>query len=120
MKDSGDMHLVLCSHLLRDVEETCEEVLILKQGRIAHYSDLQKERSANKRFLEIETGARQYLASPRRFHGSAASAPPLAPDDCGWKSPPIFSCAKSTASPPSAISPSAGSTTSAIPWKTFS
>ena len=24
MKDTGSMHIVLCSHLLRDVEETCE------------------------------------------------------------------------------------------------
>ncbi len=55
MKNSGEMHLVLCSHLLRDVEETCEEVLILKQGRIVHYSNLEEERSANKRFVEIET-----------------------------------------------------------------
>jgi ABC-2 type transport system ATP-binding protein len=55
MKASGDMHLVLCSHLLRDVEETCEEVLILKQGRIVHYSNLEAERSSNKRFVEIET-----------------------------------------------------------------
>jgi ABC-2 type transport system ATP-binding protein len=56
MRDSGEMHIVLCSHLLRDVEETCQEVLILKQGRIAHYCDLEKERSSNKRFLEIDTG----------------------------------------------------------------
>jgi ABC-2 type transport system ATP-binding protein len=55
MKESGQMHLVLCSHLLRDVEETCEEVLILKKGRIVHYADLEKERAANKQFLEIET-----------------------------------------------------------------
>jgi ABC-2 type transport system ATP-binding protein len=55
MKDSGEMKLVLCSHLLRDVEETCEEVLILKQGRIVHYSNLEEERSANKRFVELET-----------------------------------------------------------------
>jgi ABC-2 type transport system ATP-binding protein len=55
MKDSGEMHLILCSHLLRDVEETCEEVLILKQGRIVHYSNLEEERGANKRFVEIET-----------------------------------------------------------------
>lgn len=55
MKDSGEMHLVLCSHLLRDVEETCEEVLILKQGRIVHYSNLEEERKANKRFVEVET-----------------------------------------------------------------
>ncbi len=55
MKESGDMHIVLCSHLLRDVEETCEEVLILKQGRIVHYSNLEEERRANKRFVELET-----------------------------------------------------------------
>ena len=53
MKES--MHVVVCSHLLRDVEETCEEVLILKQGRIVHYSNLDEERRANKRFVEVET-----------------------------------------------------------------
>lgn len=55
MRSSGDMHIVLCSHLLRDVEETCEEVLIMKQGRIVHYSNLEEERKANKRFVELET-----------------------------------------------------------------
>ena len=55
MKDSGEMRILLCSHLLRDVEETCEEVLILKQGRIVHYSNLEEERRANKRFVELET-----------------------------------------------------------------
>jgi ABC-2 type transport system ATP-binding protein len=55
MKDSREMYIVLCSHLLRDVEETCEEVLILKQGRIVHYSNLEEERRANKRFVELET-----------------------------------------------------------------
>jgi ABC-2 type transport system ATP-binding protein len=55
MKDAGEMHLLLCSHLLRDVEETCEEVLILKEGRIVHFSNLEAERRANKRFVEIET-----------------------------------------------------------------
>src|ERR1051325_7409440 len=55
MKQTGTMHLVICSHLLRDVEETCEEVLILKQGRIVHYSNLEEERRANRRFVELET-----------------------------------------------------------------
>jgi len=55
MKDVSDMHIVLCSHLLRDVEETCEEVLILKQGRIVHYSNLEEERRANRKFLMLET-----------------------------------------------------------------
>jgi ABC-2 type transport system ATP-binding protein len=55
IKDTGEMHLLLCSHLLRDVEETCEEVLILKEGRIVHFSNLEEERRANKHFVEIET-----------------------------------------------------------------
>jgi ABC-2 type transport system ATP-binding protein len=55
IRDSRQLQIVLCSHLLRDVEDTCEEVLILKQGRIAHYSNLEEERKANRRFLELET-----------------------------------------------------------------
>jgi len=55
IRDGNELRIVLCSHLLRDVEETCDEVLILKQGRIAHYSNLEEERRANKRFLELET-----------------------------------------------------------------
>lgn len=54
MRDSGQMHIVLCSHLLRDVEETCEEVVILKQGRVVHYANLEDERRSNRRFLELE------------------------------------------------------------------
>jgi ABC-2 type transport system ATP-binding protein len=55
IRDSKQLQIVLCSHLLRDVEDTCEEVLILNQGKIAHYSNLEEERKANKRFLELET-----------------------------------------------------------------
>jgi len=52
---SERMHILLCSHLLRDVEETCAEVLILKQGRIVHYANLTEERNADQCFVEIET-----------------------------------------------------------------
>jgi ABC-2 type transport system ATP-binding protein len=55
MKQTGSMHIVVCSHLLRDVEETCEEVLILKQGRMVHYANLEEERRANRKFIEMET-----------------------------------------------------------------
>ena len=55
MRDNAGMRIVLCSHLLRDVEESCEEVVILKAGKIVHYADLEAERSANKRFVELET-----------------------------------------------------------------
>jgi ABC-2 type transport system ATP-binding protein len=55
IRDGGEFRILLCSHLLRDVEDTCDEVLILKDGRIVHYSNLDEERRANKRFLELET-----------------------------------------------------------------
>jgi ABC-2 type transport system ATP-binding protein len=54
IRDGQEMRIVLCSHLLRDVEDTCDEVLILKQGQIVHYSNLNEERRANRRFLELE------------------------------------------------------------------
>jgi ABC-2 type transport system ATP-binding protein len=55
IRDSGDLHLIVSSHLLRDVEECCEQVLILKDGRIAAFCNLEEERRANRKFLEIET-----------------------------------------------------------------
>ena len=55
IRNSGQTRLLLCSHLLRDVEETCEQVLILKAGRIVHYSNLEEERRSDQRFVEIET-----------------------------------------------------------------
>jgi ABC-2 type transport system ATP-binding protein len=55
IRDSGKAHIVLSSHLLRDVEECCEEILIVKQGRIAVYCNLEEERKSNIKFLEIET-----------------------------------------------------------------
>lgn len=55
IRDSGQAHIVLSSHLLRDVEECCEEILILKDGRLAVYCNLEEERRANKKFLMLET-----------------------------------------------------------------
>lgn len=54
IRDRGDMHLVLSSHLLRDVEESCDQVLILRDGRIAGSCDLEEERKLNRHFLEME------------------------------------------------------------------
>ncbi|MGA9623759.1 MAG: ABC transporter ATP-binding protein [Bryobacteraceae bacterium] len=55
IRDRGDLHLLLSSHLLRDVEECCDEVLILKDGKVAAMCNLEEERRANRNFLEIET-----------------------------------------------------------------
>ena len=59
IRDRGDLHLILSSHLLRDVEECCDQVLILKDGNIAAFCNLEEERRANRRFLEIETRGAQ-------------------------------------------------------------
>ncbi len=48
IRDAGDMRLLISSHLLRDVDETCDEVLILKDGRIAAICDLEAERRSNR------------------------------------------------------------------------
>src|SRR3989441_7165735 len=55
IRDEGEIKLILSSHLLRDVEECCEEVLILKDGRVAFCCNLEEERRANRKFLEMET-----------------------------------------------------------------
>jgi ABC-2 type transport system ATP-binding protein len=55
IRDRGDLRLILSSHLLRDVDECCDEVLILKDGRIAASCNLEEERRANRKFLELET-----------------------------------------------------------------
>jgi ABC-2 type transport system ATP-binding protein len=55
IRDSGKANIVLSSHLLRDVEECCEEILILKDGRLVVYCNLEEERKSNRRFLLLET-----------------------------------------------------------------
>ena len=55
IRDSGQANIVLSSHLLRDVEECCEEILILKDGRLAVYCNLEEERKSNRKFLMLET-----------------------------------------------------------------
>jgi ABC-2 type transport system ATP-binding protein len=52
---SGEARILLSSHLLRDVEQCCDEVLVLKDGRVAVRCDLDEERRSNRRFLELET-----------------------------------------------------------------
>jgi len=55
IRDSGKAHIVLSSHLLRDVEECCEEIVILKEGRLVVYCNLEEERKSNRKFLMLET-----------------------------------------------------------------
>ncbi len=54
IRDSGDTHIVVASHLLQDIESCCDEVLVLKEGRIAKYCNLEEERRSNRRFLLLQ------------------------------------------------------------------
>jgi ABC-2 type transport system ATP-binding protein len=54
MKEEQGMNVLLCSHLLRDVDQVCDEVVIMKDGMIVHECNLEEERSSNKSFVELE------------------------------------------------------------------
>lgn len=54
LKDEHGMSVLLCSHLLRDVEEVCDEVIILKDGDIVHHANLEEERRSDRRFVDLE------------------------------------------------------------------
>ena len=55
IRDGGRARILLSSHLLRDVEECCDEILVLKDGYIAANCDLEQERKSNRKFIELET-----------------------------------------------------------------
>ena len=55
IRDSGKAQILLSSHLLVDVEECCDEILILRDGEIAVYCNLEEERKSNRKFLMLET-----------------------------------------------------------------
>jgi ABC-2 type transport system ATP-binding protein len=54
IRDSRNTQIILCSHLLRDVEECCDEVVILKEGKIVTYCNLDAERLTNRKFIQME------------------------------------------------------------------
>jgi ABC-2 type transport system ATP-binding protein len=62
IRDSQDTQIILCSHLLRDVEDCCDEVMILKDGRLVTYCNLEAERQTNRKFIQMET-----RGEPRSF-----------------------------------------------------
>jgi len=68
IRDQNETTLLLSSHLLGDVESVCDEVLILNKGRIAACCDLEKQRRANRSFVELE------LQRPAADFGQALTA----------------------------------------------
>lgn len=54
LRDEGNTRFVVSSHLLPDVEAVCDEVVLIKDGRIANHCDLAAERRSNRRFLFLK------------------------------------------------------------------
>jgi len=89
IRKEGSIRLLISSHLLRRQSmKTCDEVLILKNGRIAALCNIEEERRSNRSFMELETvGAterffRQHPRTwlrmrllPRRPHQAHTSRP---------------------------------------------
>src|SRR5215467_3427379 len=74
IRDTGDVYILISSHLLHDIEECCDQVLILKDGAIAALCNLQEERKANLKFLELEvTQGNGFLESVRALGCECAS-----------------------------------------------
>jgi len=64
MKNEHQMHVLLCSHLLGDVEQICDEVVILKDGCVVYECNLKEERRSNRRFVELEVAGDDGLFQP--------------------------------------------------------
>ena len=73
----GSVRLLISSHLLRDIDEVCDEVLILKGGRVAALTNIEEERRSNRSFMELETvgATERFAASIRSLGCECASFP---------------------------------------------
>jgi ABC-2 type transport system ATP-binding protein len=65
IRREGSIRLLISSHLLRDIDETCDEVLILKDGRIAALRNIEEERRSHRNFIELEV-----VGDPNSFASS--------------------------------------------------
>ena len=64
---ASGVRIILSSHLLRDVESCCDEVIVLKDGKVATIANLAEERASQRRFLEIETRGGENGNYPNRL-----------------------------------------------------
>jgi ABC-2 type transport system ATP-binding protein len=55
IRKEGSIRMLISSHLLPDIDETCDEVLILKGGNIAALRNIEEERNSHRNFIELET-----------------------------------------------------------------
>jgi ABC-2 type transport system ATP-binding protein len=77
IRKAGSIRLLISSHLLRDIDETCDEALILKNGRIAALCNIEEERRSHRNFIELETAGatEQFAVNVRGLGCECASFP---------------------------------------------
>lgn len=77
IRDQGEVRMIVSSHLLRDIDEICDEVLILANGRIAAIANIERERRSHRNFIELEaTGTIEpFCAGVRGLGCECASFP---------------------------------------------
>ncbi|HYO82148.1 MAG TPA: ABC transporter ATP-binding protein [Bryobacteraceae bacterium] len=59
IRDTLGIHIVISSHLLRDVEECCDEALIMRDGKVVSTCNLEEERRSNLNLIELEVDHEQ-------------------------------------------------------------
>ena len=69
IRKEGSIHLLISSHLLRDIDQTCDEVLILKDGRIAALCNIEEERRSHRNFIELEAVGPTRRILPQNLRG---------------------------------------------------
>ena len=74
IRDTRGVHVLISSHLLRDVEECCDEVVILKRGMLAARCNLAEERQVQRKFIEIETSGGNGLGEAATRLGCACAS----------------------------------------------
>src|ERR1035438_53089 len=77
VRKEGSIRLLISSHLLRDVDEICDEVRMRKNGRIAALCNIEEERRSNRSFVELETvgATERFSVSIRGLGCECASFP---------------------------------------------
>ena len=59
MKNEQGMSVLICSHLLRDIEQVCDEAVIMKDGAIVHQCNLEEERRSNQAVRRARSDGRR-------------------------------------------------------------
>src|ERR1700722_15514535 len=77
IRKEGSVRLLISSHLLRDIDEVCDEGLITQQGRIAALRNIEEERRSHRNFIELEAvgSITTFCEGLRRLDCECASFP---------------------------------------------